>query len=162
MPSASFPTPLGRCTIGWNDAGLTHFHLPGPAATGEATPATDPPPWVRAVIDRVLRHLAGDLQNFADLRYDFSSQPAFLRAVLQATLAVKAGHTATYGDIARAIGEGPAASRAVGAALGANPWPLLIPCHRVVAADGGLTGYSGPGGTATKAKLLALEGARLL
>jgi methylated-DNA-[protein]-cysteine S-methyltransferase len=75
---------------------------------------------------------------------------------------VKAGHTATYGEIAASIGESAAASRAVGTALGANPWPLLIPCHRVVAATGKMTGFSGPGGISTKTRLLAVEGAQLV
>jgi methylated-DNA-[protein]-cysteine S-methyltransferase len=75
---------------------------------------------------------------------------------------VKPGHTSSYGDLAAAIGQPAAASRAVGTALGSNPWPLLIPCHRILAATGKMTGFSGPGGIATKVKLLALEGAQLL
>ena len=96
------------------------------------------------------------------MRYDFSRVPPFVGEVLRATLHVKSGRTATYGEIATAIGQPLAASRAVGSALGDNPWPLLIPCHRIVAADGRMTGFSGPGGVATKARLLALEGAQLL
>ena len=76
--------------------------------------------------------------------------PAFNQRVLRATLEVKSGRTATYGEIAAAIGEAPASSRAVGAALGANHWPLLIPCHRVTGAHGKMTGFSGPGGVQTK------------
>lgn len=95
------------------------------------------------------------------MRYDFSEVAPFNLAVLRATLAIKAGSTRSYGEIAKAIGQPPAASRAVGAALGANHWPLLIPCHRVVAADGRMTGFSGPGGVQTKLRLLALEGAQL-
>ena len=96
------------------------------------------------------------------MRYDFAPVPEFNRRALHATLAVKPGHTATYGEIAAAIGEPVAASRGVGAALGANHWPLLIPCHRIMGADGKMTGFSGPGGVDTKVKLLALEGAQLL
>jgi len=76
---------------------------------------------------RVQRHLGGDPQDFSNLRYDFTALPEFHRAVLHAALAVKAGHTTTYGAIAAAPGQPPGASRAVGTALGANPWPLLIP-----------------------------------
>lgn len=161
MPHATFATPLGTCAIAWNDTGLTRFLLPDPER-GTSDTEADPPEWVQAIIDRVKRHLAGEPQDFSDIRYDMAKLPDFHRAVLRATLDVKSGHTATYGEIAAAIGQPPAASRAVGAALGANPWPLLIPCHRIVAAGGKMTGFSGPGGVATKVKLLALEGAQLL
>ena len=161
MPHATFTTPLGVCAIAWNDLGLTRFLLPDPQRSGSNTEA-DPPPWVREIIDRVRRHLAGEPQDFADVRFDFSRVPEFVRAVLLATLGVKAGCTASYGEIAAAIGQPPAASRAVGSALGSNPWPLLVPCHRIVASTGKMTGFSGPGGVATKIKLLALEGAQLI
>ena len=65
---------------------------------------------------------------------------------------------ATYGEIARAVGD-PGAARAVGAALGANPFPVIVPCHRVLAADGALHGFSAPGGITTKRRMLELEGA---
>jgi methylated-DNA-[protein]-cysteine S-methyltransferase len=162
MPHATFSTPLGDCVIAWGDAGLTGFSLPGPDRRCGGESAAEPPPWVGAIIARVRRHLAGDVQDFSDLNYDFAAVPAFNQRVLRATLAIKAGHTSTYGQIAAAIGEQPVASRGVGAALGANRWPLLIPCHRITGADGKMTGFSGPGGVATKVKLLALEGACLL
>lgn len=161
MPHATFSTPLGLCAIAWNDLGLTRFLLPDPERHSGNTEA-DPPPWVRDIIERVRRHLTGEPQDFSDVRFDFSRVPDFVRAVLRATLTVKAGLTATYGEIATAIGQPLAASRAIGSALGSNPWPLLIPCHRIVAATGKMTGFSGPGGVATKVKLLALEGAQLL
>lgn len=159
MPRATFPTPLGLCAIAWSDSGLAGFELPG--AGPRQDDAAEPPAEIQAIIARVRRHLAGESQDFSDVRYDFSSVPAFNLRVLRAALAVKAGRTATYGEIAAAIGEPIAASRSVGAALGANHWPLLIPCHRITGADGKMTGFSGPGGVATKVKLLALEGAQL-
>lgn len=162
MPHTTFSTPLGTCAIAWSDAGLTRFLLPDPERRSTGNTIADPPPWVNAIIERVRRHLAGEAQDFSDVRYDFARLPAFVRDVLCATLKVKAGHTATYGELATAIGQPLAASRAVGSALGDNPWPLLIPCHRIVAATGKMTGFSGPGGVATKVKLLALEGAQLL
>lgn len=162
MPYATFPTPLGPCAIAWGDAGLTGFFLPGGESRLPSEAPTEPPPWVAAIIARVQRHLGGEPQDFVDLNYDFTRIPEFNRAVLRALLEVKSGHTSTYGGLAKAIGQPPAASRAVGTALGANPWPLLIPCHRIVAADGKMTGFSGPGGVDTKVKLLALEGAQLL
>jgi methylated-DNA-[protein]-cysteine S-methyltransferase len=160
MPHATFSTPLGLCAIAWNEIGLTRFLLPDPERHSSPT-ETDPPSWVSEIIERVKRHLAGEVQDFADVPYDFSRVSEFIRGVLRATLDVKPGHTATYGELATAIGLPLAASRAVGSALGSNPWPLLIPCHRIIAATGKVTGFSGPGGIATKLKLLAVEGAQL-
>ncbi|MES2696554.1 MAG: methylated-DNA--[protein]-cysteine S-methyltransferase [Verrucomicrobiota bacterium] len=162
MPHATFATPLGLCAIAWNDIGLTRFLLPDPERRSTGNTEADPPTWVHDIILRVQRHLVGEPQDFSDVRYDFTRVPEFVRAVLHATLNVKAGFTATYGEIASAIGQPAAVSRAVGSALGSNPWPLLIPCHRIVAATGKMTGFSGPGGVATKVKLLSLEGAQLL
>ena len=162
MPHATFTTPFGTCAVAWNDAGLTRFLLPDPERPSSVAPESELPEWVANVVARVQRHLAGDLQDFFDVRYDFSRLPAFVSAVLNAVLSVKPGTTTSYGELASAIGQPVAACRAVGAALGSNPWPLLIPCHRVVAASGKMTGFSGPGGVGTKVKLLALEGAQLV
>jgi len=162
MPHATFATVLGTCAIAWSDAGLTRFLLPDPERRSGGDTEAEPPPWVQQIIVRVQRHLTGDLQDFSDLRYDFGRLSQFNAAVLRATLAIKPGHTTSYGDIASKIDGTTTATRAVGTALGENPWPLLIPCHRVVAANGRMTGFSGPGGVSTKLKLLALEGAQLV
>ena len=159
MRRCTFETPIGRCAISWHDAGLTGFELP--EAEPKANDEGDPSDAIAKLIDRVRRHLSGELQDFSDLIYDFADVPKFNAAVLRATLAVKSGETKSYGEITRAIGHPPAVSRAVGAALGANRWPLLIPCHRIVSANGKMTGFSGPGGIKTKLRLLALEGAQL-
>jgi methylated-DNA-[protein]-cysteine S-methyltransferase len=162
MPHATFSTALGVCAIAWSDAGLTRFLLPDPERRSGGDTESEPPPWVEQIIERVRRHLTGEPQDFSDVRYDFGRMSAFNQKVLRAALAVKPGHTATYGDLAAAMSESPSASRAVGSALGANPWPLLIPCHRILAATGKMTGFSGPGGVSTKVKLLAVEGAQLV
>ena len=162
MPHATFSTPLGVCALAWNDRGLTRFLLPDPDRPATSATEAVPPDWVAAIVARVQRHLAGEPQDFSDVRFDFTPVPDFARRVLLATLAVKPGGTATYGDLAAALGQPPETSRAVGSALGSNPWPLLIPCHRIVAASGRMTGFSGPGGIGTKVKLLALEGAQLV
>ena len=162
MPHATFATALGTCAIAWSELGVTRFLLPDPDRNAAGHAESSPPEWVLAIIRRVERHLTGEPQDFADVPYDFSRLPDFTAAVLRATLTVKAGTTSTYGALAAAIGHPASASRAVGSALGENPWPLLIPCHRIVAASGHMTGFSGPGGVATKVKLLALEGAQLV
>ena len=159
MHRTTFATPLGRCALSWHEAGVTGFELP--EAQASADDLTAPPAGIAALVARVQRHLAGHAQDFSDVPYDFADTPAFNLAVLRATLAVKSGQTRSYGEIAAAIGQPPAASRAVGSALGANRWPLLIPCHRIVASNGRMTGFSGPGGVKTKLRLLALEGAQL-
>jgi methylated-DNA-[protein]-cysteine S-methyltransferase len=162
MPHATFSTPLGICAIAWNDIGLTRFLLPDPERRSTSNTEAEPPPWVSRVIERVRLHLAGESQDFSDVQFDFSRLPEFARSVLRATLDIKPGRTASYGELATALGETAAACRAVGSALGLNPWPLLIPCHRIIASTGKMTGFSGPGGVATKIKLLAIEGAQLL
>ncbi len=157
----NFPTALGVAAVWWNDQGLTRFHLPDEhARIAGGAPLTAPPP-VAEVIRRAQDHFAGRLHDFADVALDWSQVTPFQKKVYLAAQAVKPGHTTTYGAIARQLGLGPEGARAVGVALGANPWPLIVPCHRVVAADGKMTGFSAPGGITTKTRLLALEGAEL-
>jgi len=159
MPRVTFPTPLGACALSWGLSGLTSFELP--EAPVQPDDVAEIPAPIRELAARVQRHLSGDLQDFSDVQYDFRSVAEFPREVYHATLAVKAGQPASYGDIAAKLGYAPGLSRAVGTALGANPWPLLVPCHRIVSVGGKMTGFSGPGGIKTKLRLLALEGAQL-
>jgi methylated-DNA-[protein]-cysteine S-methyltransferase len=113
-----------------------------------------------SALDEIRAYLDGKCTNF-DLPTDISILTDFQQQVLQATQQIPRGRIATYMDIARKIGK-PKAVRAVGQALGRNPIPIVIPCHRVIASDGSLGGYSGGGGLETKAKLLQLEGASLM
>ena len=168
LPSAPrFPATSARSVARErNDPSSSVLRPPSFALRSVARERNDPPtahqpPSTASLIARVQRHLAGDLQDFADLTYDWSRVTEFQSRVLRAVLAVKPGRTATYGDLARAIGAKPGTARAIGGAVGANPWPLLVPCHRILGAGGRLTGYSAPGGLATKRALLALEGAEL-
>jgi len=159
MNTVAFPTSFGHCAIAWNENSLTSFHLPSDKTiTAANTPAPD---WVASIIARVQRHFDGEMQDFADLPFDFSRVTPFQHAVYLAALKVKAGTTQTYGWLANEIGRGPSASRAVGTALGCNPWVLLVPCHRFLGANGKLTGFSASGGVETKRRLLALEHAEL-
>jgi methylated-DNA-[protein]-cysteine S-methyltransferase len=125
-------------------------------------PEADAPEWVRGIISRVRRHFEGDLQDFTGLGLDWTRVSEFQRAVYVQTQAIRPGFKKSYGDVARAIALGPESARAVGVALATNPWPLLVPCHRVVSAGDRMTGFSAPGGVLTKTRLLALEGAELL
>ena len=156
MPCHSFPTAIGPCSIAWENDHLTRFIL-----LDETSDGTAPPDWIACLIIRVLRHLERGNEDFSDCPLAWDSVTDFQGQVYRAALDVKSGQTATYGDLARAIGQPPGASRAVGTALGLNPWPLIVPCHRFVGAGGKMTGFSAHGGIATKLKLLAIEGSEL-
>jgi methylated-DNA-[protein]-cysteine S-methyltransferase len=157
MPCAVFDTPLGSCGLSWEGDLLTRFSLPPTPGVSSA----GLPDFVARVIERVQEHLSGRLQDFSDLPFAWQRVGDFQRAIYQAALRVGPGQTATYGQLAKAIGQPLTAARAVGTALGQNPWPLLVPCHRFVGADGRMTGFSAPGGIQTKLRLLALEGSQL-
>ncbi len=111
-----------------------------------------------AAAQQVGEYLAGRRTAF-DVPVDLSRMTAFQQQVLLAACQIPRGQVRTYSDLARQIGR-PKAARAVGQALGSNPVPIVVPCHRVLAADGSLRGYSGGGGIVTKERLLRLEGVR--
>jgi len=157
MNTVAFTTSFGRCALAWNDKGLTRFFLPDDVGIPAENTDAEALQWIAEIIARVQRHFDGELQDFADLHYDFSTVSPFQHLIYAAALKVKAGETRSYGWLANEIGRGPKASRAVGTALGRNPWVLLVPCHRFVGANGKLTGFSAPGGIATKRRLLDLE-----
>ena len=150
-------TPAGLSAVLWGGA---EERPPAGLAGAADAPTTQA---LRCAASQWLAHLreyfAGKRRAFP-LEIAWNTLPPFQRAVLQATAAIPYGETRTYGQIAAAIGK-PGAARAVGRALASNPMPIVIPCHRVVSADGRLHGYSGPGGLETKARLLALESASL-
>jgi methylated-DNA-[protein]-cysteine S-methyltransferase len=164
---ALFDTAIGRCGIAWSVAGIVGLQLPEPpdAAAmrrlGRRFPAlawATPPAAIKAAIARIAAFLGGATDDFASLALDESEIGDFDRAVYRAAQAIPAGATDTYGAIAAGLGD-PALARAVGQALGRNPWPIVVPCHRVTGADGKMGGFSAPGGRATKLKLLEIEGA---
>ena len=165
---ALFDTAIGRCGIAWSEAGLIGVQLPeaddvlAERRLARRFPgAASAPPGAAAVaaIARIKAFLAGALDDdFTSLPLDESGVGAFERAVYRKTRAIPAGQTSTYGAIATALGD-IMESRRVGQALGRNPWPIVIPCHRVTGAGGWMGGFSAPGGRGTKLKLLELEGA---
>lgn len=149
----AFTTAIGVCGVEWSPAGITKVLLPG---RRELASDGDPPDFVRDAAAGIVALLAGERRDLTDVVLDESGVDDFRRRVYAATRAIGPGETATYGEIARAIGE-PGAARAVGAALGRNPFSIIVPCHRVLAADGALHGFSAPGGIATKRRMLEIE-----
>jgi methylated-DNA-[protein]-cysteine S-methyltransferase len=113
-------------------------------------------PLLKHAAAQLHEYFSGARNNF-DLPLDLTSVSAFTRETLNLTLAIPWGEVISYGELARRLGK-PAAARAVGGALGRNPIPIIIPCHRVVASDGSLHGYFAPGGLVIKERLLRLEG----
>jgi methylated-DNA-[protein]-cysteine S-methyltransferase len=158
----SFDTALGRCGVRWSDLGITSVLLPsrdGRDGRPGSADLASVPAFVRRAIEGMTTVLAGGPDDLLDVPIDHGSVDPFRREVYAATRAIPPGTTRSYGDVARAIGRGPETARDVGAALARNPTPILVPCHRVVAVDGKLTGFSAPGGLATKRRMLELEGA---
>jgi methylated-DNA-[protein]-cysteine S-methyltransferase len=164
---ALFDTDLGCCVIAWSERGVVRVRLPE-VDDGHAVrrledlgaPQAAPPPFAAEAIGEIAAHLGGSLRDFLGVPLDLSGIGEFPQRVYAAARTIPAGRTATYGEVAELAGA-PGEARAVGRVLGANPIPLIIPCHRVVDASGGLRGFSAPGGTLTKGKLLALEGVGL-
>lgn len=158
-------TALGACSIAWRDAAVVQLVLP--AATTDltirrvlrhhpdATPQA-PPPLVQDAITAVQAHLAGSTTDLSHIPIDVATAPDFDQRVWAETRRIPPGDTRTYGQVARALGD-VALSRDVGQALGRNPVPLIVPCHRVLASDGALHGFSAPGGIETKRRLLRIE-----
>jgi len=160
----AFDTQLGTCAIRWTAAGIARVRLP--SGRTAMLPRLDEPDGrvvpgsIRAAIDDVVAVLAGSARDLRSIRLDDGAVEGLRREVYAATRRIPFGSTATYGEIARAVGlEGPEAAREVGAALARNPFPIVVPCHRVLGANGKLTGFSAPGGLATKRRMLELEGA---
>ncbi|WP_375461500.1 methylated-DNA--[protein]-cysteine S-methyltransferase [uncultured Enterovirga sp.] len=164
---ALFDTALGICALGWRDARIAAVHLPDTDA-GETRAGvqrrfpgsveTLPSAEMQGVVDRIRAFLGGAPADLSDVALDLDGVPDFHGRVYAALLEVPRGSTTTYGDLAARIGE-PGAARAVGWALGRNPVPIIVPCHRVLAAGGRTGGFTAPGGAMTKLRLLAIEGA---
>ncbi len=165
-----FETAGGFCGIAWNAAGITRFQLPTSSAMAterallrkadDAAPA-EPPPAVAEVIGAARRYFDGERIDFSGVTVDLSDQDAFFRDVYDAVRQVKWGDTTTYGTVAKALRDNPETARDVGQAMARNPVPLIIPCHRVLAAGGRVGGFSAPGGTVAKQRMLELEGVRV-
>jgi methylated-DNA-[protein]-cysteine S-methyltransferase len=155
----AFDTALGTCGITWSDAGVTGVLLPGTRGLRRRAPAPDDVPGaVRDAVEAIASLLQGERTDLRWVVLDDSGIDPFRRSVYAAAREIPPGATASYGDIARAIGK-PDAPRAVGHALGENPFPIVVPCHRVLSSAGALHGFSAPGGIATKRRMLEIEAA---
>ncbi len=164
---ALFETTIGTCGIVWTSRGICGVQLPEkdaaatrarlsrryPAAI-EGTPAAE----ARRAIDGIVALLAGARRDLTDVAIDDEGQTDFNKRVYAIARRIPPGATMTYGEIAERLGDKTLA-RAVGQAMGENPTPIIMPCHRVLAADGKAGGFSAPGGMVTKLRLLSIEGA---
>jgi methylated-DNA-[protein]-cysteine S-methyltransferase len=170
---ALFDTAIGQCGIVWNERGVVGTRLPEgnartvkdriarryPGAHEATPPEAMPPDEIQHAIDGIVALLRGEPADLNGVTIDTAGMPDFNRQVYEIARTIPAGSTLTYGEIAQRLGDRNLA-RDVGTALGQNPIPIIVPCHRVLAADGKLGGFSAPGGIGTKARLLTIEGAQ--
>jgi methylated-DNA-[protein]-cysteine S-methyltransferase len=165
-----FETRSGFCAIAWNDAGITGFRLPEKSAGAaersllrripDARPG-NPTGEVAEAVAEAKRYFEGAKADFSRFRLDLGAQDAFFKRIYDAARRLEWGRTTTYGALAKELGAGPEAARDVGQAMAQNPVALIIPCHRVLAAGGKVGGFSAPGGSASKIRMLELEGVRV-
>jgi methylated-DNA-[protein]-cysteine S-methyltransferase len=158
-----FETAMGFCAIAWSDAGIARFQLPVKSAEAAvrlvrrradgAEPGA-PPQDVAAVVAAAKRYFDGEETDFSHVRLDLGGEDPFFSQIYDALRRVGWGRTTTYGALAKEVGAGREA-------MARNPAPLIIPCHRVLAAGGKIGGFSAPGGSKTKVRMLALEGVRV-
>ena len=168
MDFALFETAIGCCGIVWSERGITGVQLPErseaatrnrllrrfPAARGGAPPAE-----VRRAIDDIVALIGGERRDLNHVKIDLDPAPEFHRRVYEVARRIPAGATLSYGEVAERLGDRNLA-RDVAEALSQNPCPVIVPCHRVLAASGKPGGFSAPGGVATKLRLLTIEGAQ--
>jgi methylated-DNA-[protein]-cysteine S-methyltransferase len=167
MNFALFDTAIGTCAIVWTARGICGVQLPEadtvttrarvlqryPNAR-EAAPSLE----VQHAIDGIVALTAGEPRDLADVVIDDAAISDFNRKVYKIARAIPPGQTMTYGEVAERLGD-KLLARAVGQAMGENPTPIIMPCHRVLAANGKSGGFSAPGGVVTKLRLLTIEGA---
>ena len=165
---ALFDTPIGRCAIAWGERGVVGVQLPEASEARTLarmrrrfpdTPEAPPPAAVERAIEAIVALLQGEAIDLSAITLDMEHVPPFERRVYEVARTIPPGATLAYGDIAARLGA-PGEAREVGQALGQNPFPIVVPCHRVLAAGGKVGGFSANGGIATKLRLLTIEGAR--
>ncbi|HEY1935053.1 MAG TPA: methylated-DNA--[protein]-cysteine S-methyltransferase [Acetobacteraceae bacterium] len=164
---AVFHTAIGACGIAWGESGVVGVQLPEHRdhATrdrlrrrfSDASEAT-PPPAIQQAIDGIVALLHGEMRDLSFVMLDMQDVPPLRRSIYAVLRSIPAGATLSYGEVAARLGDGSTA-RDVGEAMGKNPFPIIVPCHRVVAAGGKLGGFSATGGVTAKLRLLNIEGA---
>lgn len=165
-----FETALGWVGIAWTERGVSNVQLPESslAATrdrllrrlkGDSIEVSAPPRAIAEAINAIKSYAGGEPVDFTQIPVDAEAEP-FFHDIWRAARDLGFGETVTYGELAKRAGHSGLA-RETGQALGANPTPIIVPCHRILAAGGKIGGFSAPGGARTKEKLLALEGVRL-
>ena len=164
-----FETPLGCGGVVWSENGITGIHLPEPDGSRvrallrrrfpSATEAAPPAP-VEEAIAAMTALVGGESTDLTGVRLDLSRVDEIDQQVYAVARQIRTGETLTYGQIAAKLGD-PHLAREVGQALGRNPFPLVVPCHRVIAANGRLGGFSARGGVSTKQRLLEIEQANV-
>ncbi len=165
---ALFDSAIGRCAIAWGNRGVVGVLLPEMRELAtrrrlqrrfpQAREAA-PPPGVQLVIDGIVALLRGEESDLSSATLDMDGVAPFERRVYEVARTIPPGATLTYGEIAARLGERGLA-RDVGRALGRNPFAIIVPCHRVIAAGGKPGGFSANGGITTKLRLLSIERAR--
>jgi O-6-methylguanine DNA methyltransferase len=165
---ALFDTAIGRCGIAWGGRGIVGVQLPEEreldtrARVLQRFPdarEAPPPPDVQRALDAIVALLRGDATDLCGIALDMDRVPPFHRRVYEVARTIPPGETLSYGEIAARLGARGSA-RAVGQALGRNPFAIIVPCHRVLAAGGKVGGFSANGGVTTKLRLLSIEGAQ--
>jgi len=162
-----FDTPIGHCGIAWNNRGVCAVRLPESDAHRmrarllrryPQAHAAVPPPDVQHAIDAIVTLLKGEPSDLSAVALDLDCVSPFERRVYEIARTIPPGATLSYGEVASRLG-GRELAPEVGEALGRNPFPIIVPCHRVLGSAGKVGGFSARGGVATKLRLLAIEGA---
>lgn len=166
---ALFDTAIGACGIAWSARGVIGVQLPERDERAMRdrlrrrfpdTAEVAPPPVMQQAIDSIVALLRGETTDLSFITLDMDGIPPFRQSIYAVLRGIPAGTTLSYGEIATRLGDGSAA-RDVGEAMGKNPFPIIVPCHRVVGAGGKVGGFSAPGGVATKLRMLNIERARV-
>jgi methylated-DNA-[protein]-cysteine S-methyltransferase len=164
-----FETSIGRCGIVWSERGVVAVRFPEQGENAVRNRIVrrfpnareaDPPEKIQHAIADIIALLGGEVRDLRNIEIDLGDTPEFNRRVYEVARAIPPGKTLSYGEVAERLGDRNLA-RDVAQALGQNPVPIIVPCHRVMAAGRKTGGFSAPGGVQTKLKLLSIEGARL-
>lgn len=162
-------TAFGPVGLAWSERGLLRLQLPDVDEARTLQRLTrhldgikaDPPDWLKPTMARLQQYFAGEKVDLSDVPLDLDGTPEFMQRLYREMLKLGWGETVTYGGLAERVGMPLGAAQSVGQAMGKNPIPIIIPCHRVLASGNTMGGFSAPGGTRTKLKLLEIEGIRL-